>query len=142
MVNGAQLVTGAQRNRRDRGFTLMELMIVMAIITILAGVGLAMYGNSVTRSKEAVLAEDLFQLRDSIDQYYADKRKYPASLQTLVEERYLRAVPTDPFTGSSETWQTVMSDPEPGNPSAEPGIFDVKSGADQVGLNGKPYAEW
>ena len=127
---------------RHAGFTLIELMVVMTIIIILAGIGLATYGNSVTRAKEATLKEDLFRMRDAIDQYYADKNKYPPSLEALVEEKYLRAVPVDPITNSSSTWQTTPSEPEPGNPSAEPGIYDVKSGAEQTSLEGTAYAEW
>ena len=124
------------------GFTLIELMIVMVIIVLLAGIGLAVYSNSVLRAKEAALKEDLFNMRDAIDQYYADKTKYPASLQDLVTEKYLRMIPVDPFTNSTETWQTTMADPDPRNPSAEIGIYDVKSGATQMALDGSSYAEW
>ena len=133
----------ARRARRTQtGFTLIELMIVMAIIATLAGIAMAVYGNSTTRSKEAVLKEDLFRMRDAIDQYYADKNKYPPSLESLVEEKYLRAVPVDPITNSAETWQTTPSEPDPSNPSAEPGIYDVKSGAETTSLEGTPYSEW
>jgi general secretion pathway protein G len=125
-----------------RGFTLIELMIVMALIVVLAGVGLTMYTNSQTRAREAVLSEDLFRMRDAIDQYYADKNRYPASLDALVTDKYLRAIPVDPFTQSADTWQTTLSEGDPTNPSAEPGIFDVKSGSDRVALDGRPYAEW
>ncbi|HEY6508988.1 MAG TPA: prepilin-type N-terminal cleavage/methylation domain-containing protein [Vicinamibacterales bacterium] len=128
--------------RANAGFTLMEIMIVMALIVTLAGVGVTMYGNSVRRAKEATLKEDLFRLRDALDQYYADKNKYPASLDALVSDKYLRAVPVDPFTASTETWQTTMSELEPGNVTAEPGVYDVKSGSDQVSLDGTPYANW
>jgi general secretion pathway protein G len=128
--------------RRSSGFTLIELMIVMALIVILAGVGLAVYGNSVTRAKEATLKEDLFRMRDSIDQYYADKNKYPPSLSALVDDKYLRTVPVDPFTNSADTWQTTASEADPSNPSAEPGIYDVKSGSEQMSLDGTPYSEW
>ena len=127
---------------RNQGFTLIELLIVMMIIVILAGTGTMLYTNSITKANEAVLLQDLTVMRRAIDDYYADKNKYPASIETLVEEKYLRAVPRDPFTQSSDTWQTELSDPEPGNPSAEPGVFDVKSGSDRVGINGTPYAEW
>ena len=124
------------------GFTLMEMMIVMVLIVILAGIGLTMYGNSVTRAKEATLKEDLFRMRDAIDQYYADKNKYPSNLEALVSEKYLRAVPDDPFTGSADSWQTTTSEPDPGNPSLESGISNVKSGSDQTGLDGSRYADW
>ncbi len=132
------------RHRRTRadGFTLIELMIVMAIIVILAGMATALYVNSIQRSKEAVLKSDLFRMRDAIDQYYADKNKYPPSLEALVSEKYLRAVPVDPITNSAETWQTTMSDPEPGNAMAESGIFDVKSGADATAIDGTRYSDW
>jgi general secretion pathway protein G len=128
--------------KRQNGFTLIELMIVMVIITILAGIGLAVYGNSVQAAKEATLREDLFRMREAIDQYYADKNRYPASLSSLVEDKYIRLVPVDPFTRSADSWQTTMSDPEPGNPSAEVGIYNVKSGAEGTGLDGTPYSEW
>jgi general secretion pathway protein G len=128
--------------KRQQGFTLIELMIVMVIITILAGIGLAVYGNSVQSSKEAVLREDLFRMREAIDQYHADKNRYPATIEALVEDKYLRMVPVDPITRSADTWQTTMADPEPGNPSAEPGIYNVKSGAEGTGLDGTAYSEW
>ena len=124
------------------GFTLMEMMIVMALIVILAGIGMTVYGNSVQRSKEAVLKEDLFQMRDAIDQYYADKNKYPASLEDLVSEKYLRAVPVDPFTTNADSWQTTMSEPDPSNPSLQSGISNVKSGSEQTGIDGSRYADW
>jgi len=126
----------------DAGFTLIELMVVIALIGVLAGMGVVQYRNSVVRTKEAVLREDLFRMRDAIDQYYADKAKYPASLEALVSEGYLRQVPKDPITNSSETWQTVPSESDPANPEAEPGIFDVKSGSDGTSIDGSPYAEW
>jgi general secretion pathway protein G len=133
---------GTTRHTPIAGFTLMELMIVMSLIVILAGIGLAVYGNSVTRAKEATLKEDLFQMRDAIDQYYADKNKYPDTLEALVTEKYLRSVPVDPFTASADSWQTTTSEPQPGNPSLESGISDVKSGAEQTGLDGSRYADW
>ncbi|MEQ1572708.1 MAG: type II secretion system protein [Vicinamibacterales bacterium] len=128
--------------RHPSGFTLIELMVVMSIIVILAGVGLTLYGNSVTRAKEAVLKEDLYRVRDAIDQYYADKNKYPASLEELVSEKYLRTIPVDPFTQSVDSWQTTQSEPQPGSGSTEIGIYDVKSGSDQIGLDGTNYSEW
>jgi general secretion pathway protein G len=136
-----ELRTTARRRLID-GFTLIELLIVMALLTLLAGVSLAVYGNSVARGREAALKEDLFQMRKAIDEYYADKGKYPADLQTLVTEKYLRSIAPDPFTNSTETWQPVPSEADPANPSAEPGISDVKSGSDRTGSDGKPYSEW
>jgi general secretion pathway protein G len=127
---------------RSRGFTLIELLIVMTIAVILAGVGLTLYGTSVTRAKEAALSEDLFQMRKAIDEYYADKQKYPASLDALVSEKYLREIKPDPFTMSVDSWQTKMSEPDAANPSAETGIWNVKSGATGTGSDGRPYSEW
>jgi general secretion pathway protein G len=127
---------------RSRGFTLIELLIVMTIAVILAGVGLTLYGTSVTRAKEAALSEDLFQMRKAIDEYYADKQKYPPSLDALVSEKYLREIKPDPFTMSVDSWQTTMSEPDAANPSAETGIWNVKSGATGNGSDGRPYSEW
>lgn len=124
------------------GFTLIELMVVMALIVILASVGLTVYGNSVTRAKESVLKEDLFRMRDAIDQYYSDKGTYPASLQDLVSEKYIRAIPVDPFTNSADTWREIPSEPDTNNPSAQPGIYDVRSGSDLKALDGTNYADW
>jgi general secretion pathway protein G len=132
----------ASTRRAVAGFTLIELMVVVALISVLAGMGVVMYRNSVQRAKEAVLREDLFRMRDAIDQYYADKAKYPASLEALVSDGYLRQVPKDPITLSSETWVTVPSEPDPGDPTAEVGIFDVKSGAEGNSIDGSPYADW
>jgi len=120
----------------------MEMMIVMALIVILAGIGMTVYGNSVQRSKEAVLKEDLFRMRDAIDQYYADKNKYPATLDALVSEGYVRKLPEDPFTRSSTSWQAIPAEPDPNNPTAEAGVFDVKSGSDGTAIDGTRYSEW
>lgn len=128
--------------RRESGFTLIEILIVITLIFVLAGIALIQYQKSVTRAKEAVLKEDLFRLRDAIDQFYADKNKYPQSLEELVTEKYIRAVPADPFTQSTETWQTVMSEPDPLNPSAQPGVYDIKSGYEGTALDGTSYSEW
>ena len=132
----------SRAGRRDGGFTLIELMVVMSIITILAAIGVASYTNSITRSKEAVLREDLFRMRDALDQYYADKGKYPSSLEDLAQEKYLRAIPIDPFTQSKDSWQTEMSEPDPSNPADAPGIANVKSGAEGTSFEGVKYAEW
>ena len=117
-------------------------MVVMALIVVLASVGLTVYTNSVIRAKESVLKEDLFRMRDSIDQYYADKGHYPATLQDLVSEKYLRAIPRDPFTNSADTWREVPSEPDPNNPTAQSGVYDVRSGSDQTALDGTKYSEW
>jgi general secretion pathway protein G len=128
--------------KRQAGFTLIELMVVLSLISILAAMGLVQYRNTVRHSQESVLKTDLFRMRDAIDQYYADKGKYPASLDTLVSEGYMRKIPPDPITQSAETWQTVPAEPDPGNPSAEPGIYDVKSGAEGTALDGSNYSDW
>jgi len=132
----------AARASSAEGFTLMELMIVMALISILAGIGVMQYTNSVKRAQEATLKEDLFQLRSAIDQYYADKNRYPESLDALASEKYIRAVPVDPFTNSTTTWQTVAADLEAGNTTGIGGIYDVKSGSEQVAIDGTRYADW
>ena len=124
------------------GFTLIELLVVIALITILATMGLVQYRNSIQSTREAILRTDLFRMRDAIDQYYADKSKYPASLEALVSDGYLRKVPEDPITKSADTWQTVPAEPDPGNPSAEPGVYNVKSGAEGTALDGSSYADW
>ena len=129
-------------HRRANGFTLIELLIVIALISILASMGVVQYRNSVQSSKEAVLHTDLFRMRDAIDQYYADKAKYPASLDALVSDGYMRAIPEDPITKSADTWQTVPAEPEPGNTSTDPGIYNVKSGASGTGLDGTSYSDW
>jgi general secretion pathway protein G len=126
----------------QRGFTLIELLIVVTLVIVLAGIGLSTYSTSVQRAKEAVLRENLFKLRDSIDQFYADKGTYPPELSALVTEGYMRQIPRDPFTESADTWQIVMAEPDPTNPNAVPGVYDVKSGAEGVGLDGTPYSEW
>ena len=128
--------------RRDSGWTLIELLIVIALVMILATMALTQYRGSILAAKEAALKSDLFLMRDAIDQYYADKGRYPESLQTLVSESYLRAVPKDPFTNSSDTWQTVNAEPEPGSTASTTGIYDVKSGADGVSSDGSRYADW
>ena len=127
---------------RDKGFTLIELLVVISLIMILASVSLNMYRNSVVYAREAALRSNLFFMRDAIDQYYADKGKYPESLEALVSESYIRQVPQDPFTNSTTTWQTTQAEATPGTVSTSPGIYDVKSGSDMTAMDGSRYADW
>jgi general secretion pathway protein G len=124
------------------GFTLIELLVVISMIAILAAMGVVQYRNSVRRTEEAVLRKNLFEMRDLIDQYYADKGKYPSSLDALVSDGYMRKIPVDPITKSVDTWQTEPAEPDPGNPTAEPGVYNVKSGAPGTSLDGSAYADW
>ena len=124
------------------GFTLIEMLIVVTLVIVLAGIGLATYTTSITRAKEATLHEDLYRFRDAIDQYNADKGHEPADLASLVTDGYIRRIPEDPITKSADSWQTVMGDTDPANPSAIPGVHDVKSGAEGAGLDGTPYSTW
>ena len=129
--------------KRDEGWTLIELMIVVTLIMVLASMSLLSYRNSVTRAKEATLRSQLYIVRDAIDQYYADKAKYPDSLQTLVSEQYLRGMPMDPFTESKDSWQTIPAEPAPGSTSASAGIFDIKSGSELSSpFTGDRYSDW
>jgi general secretion pathway protein G len=128
--------------RSQRGFTLIEILVVMVIITILAGISVSMYGNSVERSKEAVLKQDLKEMREAIDAYHADKNKWPPTLDALASEKYLREIPVDPFTNAAD-WRTTPSEPDPGNPLDEPGISDVHSNSDRTSPHTQtPYSEW
>jgi general secretion pathway protein G len=132
----------ARSNRSTRGFTLIELLIVITLLVVLASIGLPTYQNSVKRAREATLKEDLFRMRDAIDQYYADKNKYPQALQDLVTDGYLREVPKDPITNSADTWTIVPAEPDPANPVAEPGVYNIKSGSEDMALDGSKYADW
>jgi general secretion pathway protein G len=127
--------------KEARGWTLVELLIVISLISILATIGLASYRNSVTATKEAILKTDLFRMRDAIDQYYADKGEYPATLDSLVSEGYLRKIPDDPITRAAD-WQTLPAEPNPSKPTAEPGVYDVKSASQDTALDGSRYADW
>jgi general secretion pathway protein G len=139
----ARFVTPRKRRRpADAGWTLVELLICVTLIMILASLALTQYKNSITATKEAAMKSNLFLMHEAIDQYYADKGKYPESLQTLVSESYLRAIPIDPFTKSADTWQTELADPEPGSTSAASGIYKVKSGHEGTALDGSRYSDW
>ena len=130
------------RARSAGGFTMIELLIVMTLVVILASVGMVQYRNSVTRAEESVLKENLFRMRDAMDQFYADKNKWPADLAELVSEGYIREVPTDPITKSKETWQTETAEPDPNNPASAGGIDNVKSGSERTALDGTRYSDW
>jgi general secretion pathway protein G len=134
-------VSDGRRSRGQWGFTLIELMVVMSLIVILATMGLVQYRQSIMRSKEAVLKEDLFRMRDALDQYFADKNQYPATLDALVTDGYLRRVPKDPLT-DSESWQTVQAEPDPANLTTDPGISDIKSASEALALDGTKYSDW
>ncbi|MEW6322232.1 MAG: prepilin-type N-terminal cleavage/methylation domain-containing protein [Acidobacteriota bacterium] len=130
------------RQATARGFTMIEVLVVVTLIVLLASIGMVQYRNSVQSAKEAVLKENLFRMRDAIDQYYADKNKYPQALADLVSEGYLREIPKDPMTDSADTWQTIAAEPDPNNPASEPGVYDVKSGSERTALDGTRYADW
>ena len=128
--------------RARRGFTLIELMVVMAIISVLLAIAIPIYQKSITHAKESVLRNNLFTLRNMIDEYTIDKQKAPESLQDLVSDGYLRQIPQDPMTNSDQTWKITMEDTPVGGTSSSPGIFDVHSGSDKVSLAGTNYADW
>ena len=125
----------------SEGFTLIELLVVMSIIMILGTLALPQYKHSVLYTREAVLKEDLFRLRDAIDQFHADKGRYPETLDALVTEGYVRKVPVDPITNSAETWRTIPAESNPNDPTAA-GTYDVISGSDKTALDGTKYSEW
>jgi general secretion pathway protein G len=150
----ASLARSAPRSRGERGFTLLELIIVIAIIGILATIAMPAMKDVPRRASESVLKQNLRTLRDVIDQHYGDKGFYPPSLEALVETGYLRKVPVDPITKSSETWVVVYEDDaeetdigrsvdvEVLGPEGEPGVVDIHSGSDRLSLDGQPYSEW
>ena len=132
---------GSRLDGGDAGFTMIELIVVVSLIVILSTMGMGLYKASVIHAKEAVLADDLWLMRDAIDQYYADRGQYPAALDSLVSEGYVRKIQKDPITDKLDSWQTVPSEPDPSNPTAAPGIYDVKSGSDGTALHGTRYSD-
>lgn len=138
------MVSPHKLNRKGRsgGFTLIELMVVMAIISVILAISVPIYQKSIVRAKESVLKNNLFTLRTMIDEYSIDKQKAPETLQALVSEGYLRQVPQDPITNSDQTWRVIMEDTPVGGSANPPGVFDVKSGSDKNSLEGTPYSEW
>ena len=130
------------KKRSQRGFTLIELLIVMSIIGMLASIVVPNYQRNLIKAREAVLMEDLHQMRRAIDAYFADHISYPESLDDLVASKYLRDIPRDPFTQSTDTWEEVAPTPSVEGEFAEGGLEDVHSGDERVGLNGIPYRDW
>ena len=120
-----------------KGFTLIELLVVLAVIATLLTLAVPRYFGSIDKSKEAVLKENLFQMRDAISRYHADKGKYPETLEALAADKYLRKIPVDPMTETAATWVVVPpSDPQ------KTGVYDVRSGAQGKGIDGTEYAQW
>ena len=127
---------------RRFGFTLIELMIVMTIIVILISVAVPAYQKAIFRAKETVLRNNLFSIRQAIDEYTYDKQKAPQTLQDLASEHYFTEVPKDPITARNDTWKLIMEDAGQAVSQSEPGIFDIRSGSDKIGLDGTRYSEW
>ena len=128
-------------NFARRGFTLIEMMIVMAIIVILIAIAVPFYQKAITRAKESVLHSNITAMRSAIDEYAFDKQKAPQSLQDLVKDGYLREVPKDPIAQTSD-WKIIMEDAGQAVNSSEPGIFDIRSTSSKIGLDGTHYSDW
>jgi general secretion pathway protein G len=141
-MSGVHAFSLRRAGKRGAGFTLIELVVVMTILALLATVGLAGYRHKTKVAREAVLKENLFQINHSLEQFRADRGKYPSSLGPLRELGYLRDIPWDPMTQSRDTWQTELEPPDPDNPDAELGVYKVRSGSTEKGENGIPYNEW
>jgi general secretion pathway protein G len=139
--SGKLSMTLPAENRRRFGFTLIEMMVVMAIIAVLMSVAIPIYTRAITRAKESVLHNNLFTLRTVIDEYTYDKQKAPQNLDDLVSDGYLRTVPIDPMTGAAD-WKIIMEDATNTVNQTEPGIFNVLSASDKTSLEGTPYSDW
>jgi general secretion pathway protein G len=131
-----------RRVRDQRGFTLMEMLIVVALIGIIAAIAVGQYRGAIQKAKEAVLKENLYVMRTSINNYFADKGRYPTDLYALVDDNYLRDVPVDPITQSADTWIEEFPEYDAGDISTEPGIVDVRSGAEGFAMDGTSFSEW
>lgn len=129
--------------KRERaGFTIMELMVSMAIVLVVISVAVPLYQKSVIRARESVLRQNLFSIRTVIDEYTYDKQKAPQQLEDLVKEGYLRQIPLDPIVGNNRSWKIIMEDAGASASQSEPGIFDVRSGSEKMSLEGTAYSEW
>jgi general secretion pathway protein G len=136
------MIRSSRFSSRQRGFTLIELIIVCAMISILLGVMIPVYKLHILHANEAVLKADLRHMRDAIDQFTQDKGKAPQDLNDLVSSGYLHAIPKDPFTRSTDTWQTVQEDVLESLDQTAPGISDVKSGSNLISSEGTAYSSW
>jgi general secretion pathway protein G len=141
-ISGDGLSRLHPRRRTRFGYTLIEIIIVMAIISILVSVAVPVYQKTVLRSRESVLRNNLFSMRQVIDEFTYDKKKAPKSLDELVSAGYLRKIPLDPITGSNRSWRVVQEDAVTSVDQTEPGIDDVQSGSDKTSLEGTKYSEW
>ena len=142
MVRPTTAKPQARRRRAGQGFTLVELMVVISIILILVSIAVPIYNQSILRAREAVLRQDLYAMRTVIDQYTMDKGKAPQSLDDLVQAGYLKQIPKDPFTDSSDTWVVEQEDILLSVDQNQPGISDVHSGSEGVGSDGTAYSSW
>ena len=142
IIPGDNIMISLRKLTSRRGFTLIELLAVMMILGILASIAVPSYKQSVIRARETILSEDLYQMRRAIDAYYADRLTYPDALENLVQDKYLYDIPVDPFTRVRDSWQVVAPEADDEGRIPPGAVFDVHSGSDLVGLDGRPYQEW